>query len=75
MKNHKASELFEEYKGKTIISCELYNKKVEMNPENSYGAIAAGIWRYGILAEIWGTIATKLSGGKINFMENWRLGK
>lgn len=36
---------------------------------------AGRAWRFGMLAEIWGVIATELCGRKVDYIEKWRTGQ
>ena len=72
MKNLRAAEIFESYKIKANITFDLIARQPD-HTANKHTVLS--FERYSLLAEYWGELATKLSGGKINYLENWREGK
>jgi hypothetical protein len=72
--NQKASLIFREYKRKTENEIGLYNNLKTIFPYVDFPKHARRVWRVAILAEIWGIMATKLSGGTINYLDEWRRG-
>lgn len=74
-KNQLAKDLFQEYKLRTENKAETYNRLKTAFPLNSFPKHAAMVWQLGVLAEAWGSIATVLSGGKIDYIQDWRKGQ
>ncbi len=74
MLNKKADNIFDGYKKKVQSSVYEYNARKSMSPNQSSKALARKIWREGILAEIWGIIATNLNPSGVDHLENWRNG-
>lgn len=75
MGNQTAKDLFWEYRTKTDHELDKFNHLKTAFPLSNFPKVAATGWRVGMLAVIWGTIATRLSGGKIDYLEGWRVGK
>lgn len=75
MANQTAKDLFREYRTNTDNEFEAFTRLKTAFPFNSFAPLAAQGWRSGMLAVIWGTIATELSGGRVKYLENWRVGK
>lgn len=75
MKNQMAKDIFQEYREKTDSELDAFNRLKTAFPFNSFAPLAAQGWRDGMLAVMWGTIATQLSGGRVKYLENWRVGK
>lgn len=74
--NTQTSEiLFKEYRMKVEMAADQYNKIATDYPGASFPTLSAQVQRMGMLAEIWGTIATLLSKKGINYLANWREGK
>lgn len=70
-----AESLFHEYKVRTERNVRVYNNLKTFHPYESFPKLARHIWQMGILAEMWGTIASRLSGNKRNYLADWREGK
>jgi hypothetical protein len=75
MNTQTAETMFEEYRVKVEVAANRYNNMCNANSGASFPALAAEIWRVGILAEIWGTIATLLNKTGVNHLDNWRTGQ
>lgn len=73
--NQLAKDLFREYKIKTDNKVHQYTKLKTYFPSNSFPNQAAGTWRTMMLMLIWGTVATQLSGGKVDYLRKWRADK
>lgn len=73
-RNQLAKEMFHQYRRKTDEELETYNRLRMAFPFNRFPKIAQKVWRLAVLAEAWGAIATRLNGGKINYLEQWRIG-
>jgi len=69
MKNQMAVELFSEYKVKLNLAIDIYART---SGAAIGGPLAKSAERYGLLAEAWALIATRLSGNKVNYLEQWR---
>lgn len=72
--SQKAEKIFSQYRQRVESSLAFYNKLQTATPGFPYPTLARKIWREGMLAEIWATIATRLSGNKVNYLENWSQG-
>lgn len=44
-------------------------------PMRPFPKHAARAWRFAMLAEVWGIIATELCGRKVDYIEKWRTGQ
>ena len=75
MQTQTAENLFKSYKIQLELIVTNYNHLAESYPGASFPILKRQIWRSGMLAEIWGTLATKLNTKGINYLENWRNGK
>jgi hypothetical protein len=75
MGTHTAESLFKSYKIMTELSVSQYNKLAESYPGASLPTLARQIWRSGMLAEIWGVIASKLNKQGKNYLAEWREGR
>jgi len=75
MKNQMAKNIFLEYKKITEIEIVAYNNLKALYPLSDFPRSAKRVWKYGVLAELWGHIATKLNGGKVNYIDKWRQGQ
>lgn len=73
--NIKAEKIFSLYRSQVEKSVFFYNRLQTKTPGVPYPILARKIWREGILVEIWGVIATRLSGHRINYLQNWKEGK
>lgn len=73
--NIKAEKLFSLYRYRVERSLAFYNRLKLNTPGLSYPTFARRIWREGMLAEIWGLMATHLNQNGVNYLENWREGK
>lgn len=72
--NQLAKDMFLEYKLRAENKLETYNRLKTSFPLNNFPKHAAIAWQLAILAEAWGGIATKLNGGKIDYLKAWRNG-
>lgn len=70
----KAKEIFKEYKENVQGAVEKYNILKARFPKKHFPELARRIWREGILAEMWGTIATNLNPSGVNHLDEWRRG-
>lgn len=75
MANQLAKDLFREYRAETEEALAFFNRLKTVSPFGNFPVLAAKGWRVGMLAVIWGTIATELSGRRVRYLENWRTGK
>jgi hypothetical protein len=76
MRNSQSAEsLFLEYKLAADSDTQVYSDLMTAFPTNAFPKHAARAWKSAMLAEVWGTVATKLCGGKVDYIENWRTGK
>lgn len=73
--NQFARDLFREYRQLTENKVETYNRLKTSFPLNNFPKHAAQVWQLATLAEAWGSIATALNGGQINYLKNWRDGQ
>ncbi len=73
--NRIAKDLFQHFKQRAENEVHLYNGLKTIFPYVEFPRHAGRIWRLGMLSEIWGTIATKLSKDNIDYLKNWREGK
>jgi len=69
-----AASIHTEYRMKAENEAETYNRLKTAYPFNAFPKAAARLWRYAVLAEAWGAIATKLSGDKKDYLNDWRTG-
>lgn len=67
-KNQLAKELFQEYKIRTNNQLHQYTHLKTSFPLSNFPIHAKRAWKSVMLEVIWGTIATKLSGGKIDYL-------
>ena len=72
--NTLAKDLFKEYRTLAERGTENYVKLKVAFPLAGFPRHGAAIWRLGMLAEIWGTIATRLGRGKVNYLGKWATG-
>lgn len=70
-----ARMIFWEYKLKTEATVNTYNLAKAAFPFGSFSRLEKTIWRYGVLAEAWGIIATKLSYPKVDYLGKWERGE
>jgi hypothetical protein len=70
-----AESLFLEYRALADNYTQILSDLLTRTPTGAFPKVAAQVWRFGMLAEAWGKIATKLCGGKVDYIENWRTGK
>lgn len=63
-----------EYRLATDNATQVYSDLRTAFPLGSFPKHAARLWRYGMLAEMWGLIATELCGRKVDYLERWRTG-
>ena len=70
-----AAEMFQEYRKQTEIWVRAYNHCKSRYPNVDFPKVARVIWRMGILAEAWGRIATALSNGQRDYIDDWRNGR
>ncbi len=75
MEKVKAEKIFLDTKTRVENAVKLYSFLKSKYPTNGFPLLARRIWREGMQAEIWGTIATKLSKKKINYLDEWRQGR
>jgi hypothetical protein len=75
MQTQTATNVFKGYKVQLETAVTQYNKLAESYPDASFPTLARQIWRSGMLAEMWATIATLLSKEGVNYLHNWREGK
>ncbi len=75
MRNEKAEKIFKHHKGKVEASLNLYNHLKNNFIMWDFPMLTARIWREGMLAEVWGTIATILNKQGINYLDEWRQGR
>jgi len=75
MYNQTAEQLFNEYRNHTENLLRVITRIKDERPNGRCPATAASFWRAGMLAEIWGTVATTVSQNKVNYLEQWRTGK
>ena len=70
-----AANLHLEYRLATDNATQVYSDLRTISPFRSFPKHAARLWRFGMLAEMWGIIATELSGRKVDYLERWRTGQ
>lgn len=75
MQMPESERTFRMYKKKVETTVRLYTTVCKQYPQVPFPRLASIIWRYGMLAEMWGSIATALSQKGINYLDNWRQGK
>lgn len=75
MEKVKSEKIFKDAKFKVEKSVRWYNHLCNTFPRHSFPILASRIWREGMLAEIWGTVATKLSKEGVNYLDEWRQGR
>jgi len=56
-------------------AAQVYSDLSTAFPLGSFPKHASRVWQYGMLAEMWGLIATKLCGRKVDYIERWRTGQ
>lgn len=66
-----AKDIFQTYRKKVGKDADIYVYLKVTAPHVEFPKYARMLWRHGMLAEMWGTIATKLSGGKVNYLRSW----
>lgn len=66
-----ARELFQNYRKRVVKDADTYVYLKVMAPHLEFPKYARMLWRHGMLAEMWGMIATKLSGGKVDYLRTW----
>lgn len=69
-----AASLHLEYRAAAEETARVYSDLRTRLP-GQYPKAARALWRVGMLAEVWGVIATRLSGGKVDYLANWREGR
>lgn len=74
MYNQRAEELFNEYRNITEKLARVITRIKTEIPHGTCPATEASFERAGILAELWGTIASKGSATHRNYLEEWRTG-
>jgi len=74
-KNRLANHLFLEYRVLVDNELGVYNNLHTTFPGAAFPKHAARVWRFAMLAHIWGTMATKLCGGRVDYIEEWRSGR
>ena len=75
MNTQSAESIFESYKIQLELAVTQYNSLSESYPGSSFPTLARQIWRSGMLAEMWGIIASKLNKQGKNYLAEWREGK
>lgn len=70
-----SEKMFHKYRTTMEHFLQVYGHIKTRFPHEAFPSIAAQIWRNGMLAEMWGTIATMLSPTKRNYLREWREGK
>lgn len=70
-----ARELFLEYKRMTHSEVATYNHLRMTFPTSSFPKHANRLKKAAVLAVFWANMATVLSGGKVNYMAEWRAGR
>lgn len=76
MKNNQTAEsLFWEYRRAAETESNLYNHLKTTFPQNEFPKVAAQFWRHSVLAEAWGSLATKLNGKGVDYLAEWREGR
>lgn len=69
-----AREIFQTYRRKAGKDADVYVFMRTQMPHLDFPKYKKMLWRHGLLAEIWGIIATKLSGDKIDYLRSWSQG-
>lgn len=75
MYNQTAEQLFNEYRNQTEKLITTFTHLKDIRPLGEFPATSAALWRTGVLAELWGIIASKGSVSHRNYLEEWRTGK
>lgn len=70
-----AKDLFQEYRRLTHSEVAIYNHLRMTFPTSSFPKHANRLRKAAVLAVFWAQMATKLNGGKIDYMAEWRAGK
>lgn len=73
--NRTARELHLMYRLQADRATESYNQLRTDFPTGEFPKHAKIVWQKGTLAYTWGKIATALSGGKVDYIAEWRAGK
>ncbi len=71
----KAGELHTEYRMLADRETQIFSDLMTAYPLKSFPRYAARVWQCGMLAEIWGVIATQLSPDRRDYIDEWRTGK
>lgn len=74
-KNQTAESLFRGYRRLAENEGETYNRLKTSFPTNEFPKHAARFWRFSVLAEAWGSIATELSSEGVDYLNEWREGQ
>ena len=69
-----ARDIFETYKTRAEKDASLYVFLRVKAPYFEYPRYRRALQKHAVLAELWGTIATKLSGGKVDYLRDWARG-
>jgi len=69
-----AREIFKTYRTRAEKDASVYVHLRIMAPYFDFPRYKRALERHAILAEMWGTIATKLSGGKVDYLRAWAKG-
>lgn len=72
---HFARDLFHEYKLRTRTETDIYSRLLTTFPTGSFPKYANKVLQSIALAMLWGEIATKLNGGKVDYIKEWRAGR
>ncbi len=75
MEKYTAEKIFRDAKYNTERAVKTYTFLKNLWPLYNFPQLTNRIWREGMLAEIWGTIATRLSTKGINYLDEWRQGR
>lgn len=70
-----AAEIHMQYRAAADNAIQAYSDLRTSFPFGSFPKHSARVWRFGMLAKMWGVIATDLSGGRVDYLKNWRTGK
>lgn len=70
-----SEKMFREYKIRVERHIRIYQELKDQFPNESFPKLARNIWRMGMLTEIWGLIASRLSASKRNYLREWGSGE